>query len=184
MAYLEDKFALEAHSDHYRHSEFSHLYCENTYCEDYTPWTPGPDGNGYEIENGTALESISHQQCMDMCLCDEDCMVFYWGEYECVDPADNSQIPCRMCRIFHSFADETEPFCYFGSCLNPFRGFSFIGDVRSTFSGSKNGTNFDDFGGSHINYFTGTPAMENVDNDTCVDCIMLQNCTENESSNG
>ena len=136
---------------------------------------------GDPIENGTAVDYISHEQCMDLCMCDEDCILVYWGEFNnCIDPANGNTINCRMCRVFHSVENE----------YDLFNGFTEFGIVHTdnTVVGTKNATFFDNQQSPNFCIdlsvcenparFSGTAALGQVGDGTCFDCIMLEDCPE------
>ena len=112
LYYVEDQIELVDHYDYYRHSQNSTLYCENAYCDTFDSWTVQDLGYVDPALSGTRVDSISSEQCMDLCLCDEDCSFFVFATYQCYDGEImnmlvNGQVPeqfypCSMCRIFRN----------------------------------------------------------------------------------
>ena len=125
-----DEMELIDHFDRARYSANSDLYCETAYCADFATEIEVPSGN--EVVLGTPVASVTSDQCMDMCSCDSECAMFVWSEYDnCFDPATNSPVNCRMCRIFTVY-DPSDPFVNFN-------GFSFGNNgVVSSVVGTKN----------------------------------------------
>ena len=82
MSWVDGQFELEdhlqMHLDHARYSPNSHLYCTDLYC-DYLELI------GVDITHAaTRVGNHFRQKCIDMCLCDDDCVFFVWGDFtEC-----------------------------------------------------------------------------------------------------
>ena len=126
LMYVENQMELMGHSQVENHSPNSHLYCDDLYCN----WF----GFGQEW---TLVDSISQAQCMDMCLCDADCKMFYWAEYVdiCFDLNTQTPTSCTMCRIYHTSIDANDP-------LVGFSNVGYDGDVISSAVGAKDASFF------------------------------------------
>ena len=115
LSYVENQIILKNHFDYSIFSQSSELFCEDVYCENF-------DSLNESEQKGTRINRrLSSEDCMDMCLCDEDCIIFAFGDYEnCLQVPDSdygedapeydSYGPCTMCRLFHSYdASEIPP---------------------------------------------------------------------------
>ena len=147
------------------------LYCENAYCANFATFY---DGLALRVI-GTAVNSITSEQCMDMCLCDEGCIIFAWAEYSCFDGAEELEIPCAMCRIYLDH-DENDPF-------GDFYAFNFDAsfDATSSLVGTKNESFFtspfsycnDPSACENPSAFSGSTALEELGNGTSCQAIMF-----------
>ena len=162
------------HSDHNLYSHNSHLYCEDAYCREFIPFVE--NGAGLEIANGTAVGTISLEQCLDMCLCDEDCIISIWALFAC--SGDDLPFQCAMCRLFHHLEDESNP-------LSGFTGYGNNGyqsEISVVAAKNQNHlvqpTNIcllPEACESPV-FFSGSSALSNVDNSQC-DVILSANTT-------
>ena len=198
LYYVENQIGLLDHWDYYMHMPSS-FYCDNAYCDTFDSWTNLP-----EIFK-TRVESISKEQCMDLCLCDEDCIIFAFATYTCYEGdiaslgtsgQDPGQFhPCSMCRIYptnvqggyQTFGNHPG-FVRFNSTNQEILD----GVPSNVFVGTKSATMIPQFAAQSSGItgcvdrevcenplqFSGTAALDVGGNKTCFDCIVLDDCAQ------
>ena len=202
ISYVENQIEMKEHHNYQFHNNYGFeragFFCDNAYCDTF-------DQPGQQHLWGNRVESISHEQCMDMCLCDDSCEFYVFGTYTCYDgsmesvdlsgqPPQNLH-PCSMCRLHKdpnqmSWSVLNYPEFQMYNASNRYYP-ALQGDPANVFVGTKSYTDIQHRHNREIhNYekgcvdkatcdiptlFSGSSALDTVGESTC-DCIGFDDC--------